>query len=139
MKKKIFSLLLLTFTITLTSCSKVTQKDLILLNGTWEIHEVQSHGKIFNPKGGTILVDFYKIDATLGYRKKLTPNFGTNYSSSEDRFDFTIKQIDGDFFLSYDKALKPWKEKIIEISENYLELEHSGKTYRYKRHEKISL
>ena len=118
MKKKIFSLLLLTFTITLASCSKVTQKDLILLNGTWEIHEVQSHGEIFNPKGGTILVDFYKLDATLGYRKKLTPNFGINYSSSEDRFDFTIKQIDGNFFLSYDKALKPWKEKIIEISEN---------------------
>lgn len=139
MKKKIVVLLLFTFTAAITGCSGVSHKDLNLLNGTWEIDEVQSHGEIFNPKGGTILVDFYKIDANLGYRKKLTPSFGENYSSSEDRFDFTIEQIEGDFYLSYDKALKPWKEKIVKISENNLELEHSGKTYRYIRHKKISL
>jgi len=139
MKKKIVVLLLFTFTAAITGCSGVSHKDLNLLNGAWEIDEVQSHGEIFNPKGGTILVDFYKIEANLGYRKKLTPSFGENYSSSEDRFDFTIEQIEGDFYLSYDKALKPWKEKIVKISENNLELEHSGKTYRYIRHKKISL
>tara|TARA_B100000767_G_C19777619_1_gene543633 strand:+ start:8214 stop:8633 length:420 start_codon:yes stop_codon:yes gene_type:complete len=139
MKKKIVSLLFLIFTEVLTSCSSVSQKDLTLLNGTWEIEEVQSHGEIFNPKKGAILVDFYKIDANLGYRKKLTPSFRKNYFSSEDRFDFIIEQIEGNFYLSYDNALKPWKEKIVKISENNLELEHSGKTYRYIRHKKISL
>ena len=41
MKKKIVSLLFLIFTEVLTSCSSVSQKDLTLLNGTWEIEEVQ--------------------------------------------------------------------------------------------------
>ena len=74
-----------------------------------------------------------------GYRKKLAPSFGSEYASSEAQFNLLIEQIEGDYYLVYKKALKPWKEKIKVLNQNRLELEHQDKVYIYKRHEKISL
>jgi|TARA_B100000767_G_scaffold275741_1_gene314924 hypothetical protein len=136
---KNITFLILLFTFSLTGCAGVSEQDIVHLNGYWEIEEVQSHGENFNPRGGNILVDYYKIDSMQGYRKKLAPSFGPEYASSEAQFNLLIEQIEGDYYLVYKKALKPWKEKIKVLNQNRLELEHQDKVYIYKRHEKISL
>ena len=139
MKKTISRFYLLTIGLIISSCTSVSEKDLIHLNGYWEIEKVKSNGETFTPRGGAILVDFYQLDSTTGYRKKLAPSFSGNYNSSEDQFDFSIISLEGSFYIEYKEALQPWKEKIISISATQLELEHSDKIYVYKRHEKISI
>ena len=62
-----------------------------------------------------------------------------NLFTLEAQFNLLIEQIEGDYYLVYKKALKPWKEKIKVLNQNRLELEHQDKVYIYKRHEKISL
>lgn len=136
---KIFKFTLLLTLLSLYSCTTISDQDLVYLNGYWEIEQVESHGEIFNPRGGNVLVDLYILDSMKGIRKKLAPSFGANYSSSEDQFNFVIEIIDEAYYIVYEDALKPWKEKIKSINEESLELEHSDKVYSYKRHKKISL
>lgn len=139
MKKNIIILFFLSIGLLISSCSNVSEKDLIHLNGYWEIEEVRSHGETFNPRGGVVLVDFYQMDGTTGFRKKLAPSLDKTYSSSKDQFKFSILKLEDEFYINYPEALEPWKEKILSISKTHLELEHSDKIYAYKRHEKISL
>ncbi|MDB4015321.1 hypothetical protein N9483_03065 [Flavobacteriaceae bacterium] len=139
MRNTISKFFLLTIGLIISSCTSVSEKDLTNLNGYWEIEKVESNGETFTPRGGAILVDFYQLDSTTGYRKKLAPSFNGNYKSSEDQFNFSVVNIEGSFYIEYKEALQPWKEKIISINATQLELEHSDKTYVYKRHEKISL
>jgi len=135
----IFKFTLLLTLLSLYSCTTISDQDLEYLNGYWEIEQVEARGEIFNPRGGNILVDLYVLDSMKGIRKKLAPSFGANYSSSEDQFNFVIERIDEAYYIVYEDALKPWKEKIKSINEESLELEHSDKVYSYKRHKKISL
>lgn len=132
-------LIVLLFTCCLMSCSGVSEKDIIHLNGYWEIEEVTSNGETFSPKGGNILVDYYKIDSMQGYRKKLAPSFGSEYASSEAQFNLSIEQIEGTYYLVYSESIKPWREKIKKLNQTDLELEHQDKVFIYKRHQKISL
>lgn len=139
MKKTITPFSTLFLGVLLFSCTTVSRENLANLNGYWEIEEVRSHGETFTPKGGAVLVDFYEWNGTMGFRKKLAPSFSNTYNSSEDRSNFSITKHDGDFYIDYSDALEPWKEKILSISGTHLELNHSDKTYRYKRHNKLSL
>tara|TARA_B100000767_G_C19777511_1_gene543559 strand:- start:6758 stop:7171 length:414 start_codon:yes stop_codon:yes gene_type:complete len=137
MKNSTIFLLLLAFNF--TGCAEISKKDIIYLNGYWEIEEVNSHSEKFIPRGGNVLIDFYAIDSMAGYRKKLAPSLGSKYNSSLNKFNFLIKNIDGNYYLVYREALEPWKEKIKSISQNRLQLEHQDKIYTYRRHKKISL
>ena len=139
MKNTILKFFLSTLGLLLLSCTKVSEKNLSHLNGYWEIEEVLSHGETFTPRGGAVLVDLYQLDSLRGYRKKLAPSFSGNYNSSEDQLNFTVINQGGEFYIEYNEAQEPWKEKIIAISATQLALEHSDKVYVYKRHEKISL
>lgn len=139
MKKTILKFFLPTLGLLLLSCTTMSDKDLSHLNGYWEIEEVRSHGEIFTPRGGAVLVDLYQLDSMRGYKKKLAPNFSGNYNSSESQLNFTIINQGGDFYIEYNEAQEPWKEKIITVSSTKLVLEHSDKVYVYKRHEKISI
>lgn len=110
------------------------------MNGYWEIENVTAQGETFVPKGKATLVDYYYLDTTnKGFRKKLSPSSNQLYESSEDVTPFVILQKKEGFFLKYTTRYDTWEEKLSTITPDQLVLTHQGKTYYYKRHEKLSL
>ena len=122
------------------SCTSINEKDLIYLNGYWEIENIKAQGETFVPKGRATLVDYYYLETpSKGFRKKLSPSFNQSYESSEDVTPFVILQKKEGFFLKYTTRFDAWEEKVSTITPNQLVLTHQGKAYYYKRHKKLSL
>ena len=134
-----FSRVLCLFGLLLMHCDSIEEADIVHITGYWEIESVHSHGETFHPKGGSPVVDFYHLTSNRkGIKKKLHTNFSGIYERSNDKANFKIVQTQEGFYLSYDDALQPWKEKIIKVNRDELILFHSEKEYRYKRHQKVS-
>lgn len=138
MRKIVFLSLLIT-SLLIASCSSVSKEDLTHIKGYWEINSVKSHGEVFSPKGAAPAVDHYTfINDSMGYKKKMVPSFGDNYTSSEDKVPFKIITKRGDFFLEFSAPLEVWEEKIESLSPDELVLFHKDNSYHYHRHQKIN-
>ena len=137
MKKHIF--LFIGILLLLTSCETVNEKELLNLNGYWEIENVKAKGETFSPKGATTLVDYYFLEKTnKGFKKKLKPSLDQSYESSEDLTSFVIIKKEDGFYLQYNTKFDQWEEKVDAISPTKLVLNHQGKSYHYKRHTKLA-
>lgn len=123
----------------LCACTSINEKDILHLNGYWEIENVKAQGETFAPKGAATLVDYYSLETPRkGFRKKLRPSFNQSYESSEDITPFVILQKKDGYYLQYTTRYDQWEEKISTLNATQLVLTHQGKKYRYKRHEKYS-
>ena len=123
----------------------VSEKDLDLLNGYWEIEEV-----IF-PDGSTkeyktnLSIDYVLMEDKKGYRKKVQPKFNGTYDTSDDADLFLILERDGVFSFSYksennDGLVAQRSEELIHISENKFSVRNTdGFIYNYKRFEPINI
>lgn len=132
---KLFYYSFFSLLICLVACEKVTESDLQYLNGYWEITRVESHGEVFQPQGIAPSVDAYFMDnLKKGIKKKMTPHFSGNYQSSNDQFAFSIVLEENTYYIDYQEALLPWREKIIKLTSEELIVFHRDKKYVYKRH-----
>lgn len=125
---------------TLSSCSSITEDKLLLLNGYWEITEVEF------PNGGkkeykiSSDVDFFMVDDLKGYRKKVKPRFDGSFETSDDAEPFIIVQEDDIFLIQYQNELSTWKEYMISLSDtNFSVKNEEGIVYHYKRFEPINI
>ncbi len=136
--KKIVLLLLLMI---ITSCSNsISEDQLNLLNGYWEIE------KVTFPDGQTKeytineTVDFIKLDSLKGYRKKMKPTFEGTYVTNDDAEEFTIFVNEDKYLISYKKDENDWTETLKSISETNFSVTNSENiTYTYKRYEPINI
>lgn len=134
------SFFILMVSLLLSTCAKIRDVDMDNLNGYWEIESVQHKGETFYPRGPSPSIDFYSINKKLeGYKKKTTPSIAGKYLSTADIAEFRILLTNEGYVLDYYKAINPWQESLVSINKNTLVLSHSGKTYQYKRHQKIEL
>lgn len=137
LKKTLFiTLLLLTF-----SCSEnISENQLALLNGYWEIEKVTfSDGQT---KEYTVneSIDFIKIDKLKGYRKKVKPTFNGTYITNDDAEPFTIFKKEDQFLIHYKSAIDERSETIKSISETNFSVTNSDNiTYTYKKYEPINI
>lgn len=131
---------LFAFCTLLISCGSVTEEKLSLLNGYWEIQEVEF------PNGGkkeykiNSNVDYIKLDNLKGYRKKVNPRFDGSFETSDDAEFFTIIANNNSYSIKYENDLSSWEETLVSLSDDSFAIKNAeGTIYKYKRFKPINI
>lgn len=128
-------LLLLFFLGVFFSCKQnITQADMVNLNGYWEIE------KVVLPDGDkkeykiNETIDFFKIEADKGFRKKVMPQLDGTYLTNDVQEEFLVVVKDGEASLQYKTTYASWNEEIIELTKDKLVVKNQQEIeYYYKR------
>jgi hypothetical protein len=114
--------------------NEVSQEDIALLNGYWEIDKVTMINGKTKSYTVSMTIDYIEIKKLSGYRKKVYPKFDGTYDTSNDAEPFTIVSKDDKFEIHYENELSKWVEKIESIDEvSFTVINEEGVNYKYKR------
>jgi hypothetical protein len=132
--------LLLIGLVVLVSCnSKPDAKDISKLNGFWEIEKAETP---YGDKSYKMnqMVDYFKIEDSTGFRKKMQPSLLGNYQSSQNREYFKIQELQDSLVLVYETDYDTWTETILKIEDDEFVVKNKQDfIYTYKRHEPNNL
>ena len=129
MKKVLFILLL----VLLSSCTS-TEEKIDNLNGYWEITKAELPEGITKEFRFSELVDYIQVEGKQGFRKKVRPQLGGSFITSEDQENFEVKVENDSINLYYSTPYNEWKESLISSEEDELViLNEAGIIYTYKR------
>ena len=125
----------------LVACqNKVSQEELTLLNGYWEIEKVTlANGQTKEYKVNTT-IDYIEVKELSGYRKKVYPKFDGTFDTSNDAEQFTIIVQQDRFEIHHKSELSEWAEVLKSLDENSFSVTNAENiTYYYKRFEPINV
>ncbi len=123
-------------------CTQISPENQIaLLNGYWEIAEIEnSHG---STKEYSISqnIDFFEITQEgKGVRKKVQPDLNGNFTTSQSSQNIDIEVRGNKVILKYSTQFDTWEEEIISISPVQLILKNTDNyIYTYRRYEPLTL
>jgi hypothetical protein len=134
-------ILLLIVLLSVLSCKqKITEADLSNLNGYWEIEKVELPDGDKKEYKVNETIDFFKIEANKGFRKKVMPQLDGTYLTNDFQEDVVVIVKDGDASLQYKTTYASWKEEIIELTKDKLVVKNQQEIeYYYKRPAKFSV
>ncbi len=136
MIKKLIYISILTL---IFSCSKNPEDFKQHLSGYWEIKEVTL--KNGTKKQYTInqTIDYIKINEdSIGFRKKLKPNFSGVFETSNSLEDFIFKIENDSLNLYYKTPFASWKETVLHATKNQMQIINQNKDlYLYQRYTPI--
>lgn len=134
-------ILLLIVLVSALSCKqKITEADLSNLNGYWEIEKVELPDGDKKEYKVNETIDFFKIEANKGFRKKVMPQLDGTYLTNDVQEDVVVVIKDGDASLQYKTTYASWKEEIIELTKDKLVVKNQQEIeYYYKRPAKFSV
>lgn len=134
-------ILLLIVLVSALSCKqKITEADLSNLNGYWEIEKVELPDGDKKEYKVNETIDFFKIEANKGFRKKVMPQLDGTYLTNDIQEDVVVVIKDGDASLQYKTTYAFWKEEIIELTKDKLVVKNQQEIeYYYKRPAKFSV
>ena len=134
-------ILLLIVLVSVLSCKqKITEADLSNLNGYWEIEKVELPDGDKKEYKVNETIDFFKIEANKGFRKKVMPQLDGTYLTNDIQEDVVVVIKDGDASLQYKTTYAYWKEEIIELTKDKLVVKNQQEIeYYYKRPAKFSV
>jgi hypothetical protein len=127
--------------ILLVSCKQtITDKDVVKINGYWEIQKVEL------PEGGkkeykvNETIDFFQIKDNKGFRQKVMPQLDGTYLTNDIKETISISNKDDNYYINYSTNYGKWKEEIVEIKDSILVLKNEANLeYHYKRQVPFSL
>ena len=130
--KKILFLFVLS---TVLSCKqKISDADILNLNGYWEIEKVilpDGEKKEYNINE---TVDFFKVANNKGFRKKVMPQVDGTYLTNDISENLEVTVKDGNATIKYTTEFANWEETIIELTAEKLVLKNKQELeYHYKR------
>ncbi len=134
-------ILLLIVLVSALSCKqKITEADLSNLNGYWEIEKVELPDGDKKEYKVNETIDFFKIEANKGFRKKVMPQLDGTYLTNDIQEDVVVVIKDGNASLQYKTTYASWKEEIIELTKDKLVVKNQQEIeYYYKRPAKFSV
>ena len=134
-------ILLLIVLVSALSCKqKITEADLSNLNGYWEIEKVELPDGDKKEYKVNETIDFFKIEANKGFRKKVMPQLDGTYLTNDIQEDVVVVVKNGDALLQYKTKYASWKEEIIELTKDKLVVKNQQEIeYYYKRPAKFSV
>lgn len=134
-------ILLLIVLVSALSCKqKITEADLSNLNGYWEIEKVELPDGDKKEYKVNETIDFFKIEANKGFRKKVMPQLDGTYLTNDVQEDVVVVIKDGNASLQYKTTYAYWKEEIIELTKDKLVVKNQQEIeYYYKRPAKFSV
>ena len=123
------------------SCKQnITDADISNLNGYWEIEKVELPDGDKKEYKVNETIDFFKIEANKGFRKKVMPQLDGTYLTNDIQEDVVVVVKDGDALLQYKTKYASWKEEIIELTKDKLVVKNQQEIeYYYKRPAKFSV
>ena len=134
-------ILLLIVLVSVLSCKqKITEADISNLNGYWEIEKVELPDGDKKEYKVNETIDFFKIEANKGFRKKVMPQLDGTYLTNDVQEAVVVVVKDGDASLQYKTTYASWKEEIIELTKDKLVVKNQQEIeYYYKRPAKFSI
>lgn len=123
------------------SCAGSPKENLQLLNGYWEIAEIENAYGSKKEYGLSQNIDFFKITAAgKGIRKKVQPDVQGNYTTTNASENIDVVVEGNTVFLKYSTAFDSWQEEIVALSQEKLVLRNEDKyVYTYRRYTPLSL
>lgn len=105
------------------------------VEGYWEIEKVELPGdSVLNYKINEN-IDYFEIEDSTGFRKKLRPQFDGSYQTTDDAEEVTLRIEDDSLRLYYKTAFDEWKETLLEADEDEMSiLNREGIIYHYKKY-----
>ena len=132
--------LVLTLLIAASCSEKITEANLELLNGYWEIEEVEFPNGEKKEYQMSSVVDYIQCDNLQGFRKKVVPKFDGSFETSDDAENFVVEKRNEKFFIKYENPLSEREESLISLSsDNFSVKNQDGLIYHFKRFEPIKL
>lgn len=120
--------------------SGVDAENLPLLNGYWEIEKVVFQDGSSKSYTVNTAVDFIQIEGREGYRKKVQPEIGGTYRTSDDAEKFSVIEKSGRLIIQYINADITWEETLVSLSEDrFVVVNDSGIYYHYKRYQSLNI
>ena len=134
-------ILLLIVLLSVLSCKQeITEADISNLNGYWEIEKVELPDGDKKEYKVNETIDFFKIEANKGFRKKVMPQLDGTYLTNDIQEDVVVVIKDGNASLQYKTTYAYWKEEIIELTKDKLVVKNQQEIeYYYKRPAKFSV
>ena len=131
--KKLFFLLILTATG--IACDAPSPEEKIdNLNGYWEVKKAELPEGITKEFRFSELVDYIQVENGKGFRKKVRPQLGGSFITSEDLENLEAKVENDSINLYYSTPYNSWKETVISSEDNELKvINPQGIIYTYKR------
>jgi hypothetical protein len=123
------------------SCKqKITDADILNLNGYWEIEKVELPDGDEKEYKVNETIDFFKIEGNKGFRKKVMPQLDGTYLTNDIQEDVVVVLKDGDAVIQYKTTYASWNEEIIELTKDKLVVKNEQDLeYHYKRPVKFSV
>jgi len=130
--KKIISI---TFLILISAChQKVSPKDIINLNGYWEIEKVIFSNGSKKEYTYNESYDYFQIKENSSFRKKVMPQLDGRFLVNNQLEKIKITYENEGVYINYSTSFAKWKEKIDVISKDKLVLINASKVeYHYKK------
>ncbi|MDR9457453.1 MAG: hypothetical protein RI572_08585 [Salegentibacter sp.] len=121
--------------IVLLSCSKQDPKEQIkYIDGYWEIDKVELPGDSVMEYSINENIDYFEIKDSIGFRKKLQPQFDGSYKTNDDAEELRIKIENDSLRLYYKTPFDEWKETLLQADEEKMSiLNKDGIIYHYKK------
>jgi hypothetical protein len=125
----------------LFSCKQeITDADISNLNGYWEIEKVELPDGDKKEYKVNETIDFFKVEANKGFRKKVMPQLDGTYLTNDIEESVVILVKDGDATIQYKTEYASWDEEIIELTKDKLVVKNQQEIeYYYKRPAKFSI
>lgn len=124
------------FILLAAACKKeVTNSDLTLLNGYWEIEKVKMPDGTEKDYSINTSVDYFEINEEgEGFRQKLIPQFTGEYLTNDIPEKIRIEQEGNVFWMNYKTDFAKWKEQLIKVEKNELVVKNEHDIiYYYKK------
>ena len=128
-KKTALTLLLFLF----VGCGNDSKIIIEYLEGYWEIDSVEQEGEVFKSNQKIPLYDYYFIDKSKGFYKKVAPLLYGNFQTSESSIAFEVREEKGIFKLYFSSTWSSWQKTIKTLNAEQLVLFHQGRNFNYKR------
>ena len=131
--RKLASLLLL-FAV-FTSCDTTSSEEKIAnLNGYWEISTAEREDGSIKEFRYSEMVDYIVVENNEGFRKKVRPQLGGTFITSEDEELLEVKVENDSINLYYTTPYNSWKETLLSSEEDEIVVKNQhGITYTYKK------
>lgn len=141
MTKNVTNIAVFLLTLIVLSCSNSPADNLELLNGYWEIAQIEnSYGskKEFSISQN---IEFFEITKEgKGVRKKVQPDINSNFTTTNSSQNIDIEINDGAVFLNYSTEFDLWREEILSISPSTLILKNEDAyIYTYRRYQPLAI
>lgn len=134
-----FNILLISILLVTACDSKPEIEKVTKLNGFWEIEKAETP---YGDKSYKMnqMVDYFKIEDSTGYRKKMQPSLLGHYKSSQNREYFSIKDYEDSLVFVYKNEYDTWTETLLSIEDDQFVVRNNQNfIYTYKRHETENL